>query len=132
MHFFLLTTPHLQRIHPSTGVLCIASATSSVCTAHIYTKSSAPSVPFSFSSFVEACIYFQRLLYSAFYVPCFKPFYSPEHSQLSILSLRGRWIFLEVIIQGKETRPHYLIDFTSHLNEWYVCATSKRLLKWLT
>lgn len=91
----------------------------------------APSAPFSFSSFVEACIYFQRLLYSAFYVPCFKSFYSPEHSQLSILSQRGRWIFLEVIIQGKKTRPHYLIHFTIHLNEWYVGTTSKCLLKWL-
>lgn len=96
-----------------------------------YLHQAAPSVPSSFSSFVKACIYFQRLLYSAFYVQCFKSFYSPEHSQLSILSRRGRWIFLEVIIQGKKTRPHYLIDFTSHLNEWYVGTTSKCFLKWL-
>lgn len=92
---------------------------------------SPPSVPFSFSSFVEACVYFQRLLYSAFYVQCFKSFDSPEHSQLSVLSQGGRWIFLEVIIQGKKTRPPYLIDFTSHLNERYVGTTSKCLWKWL-
>lgn len=68
-------------------------------------KSAMLSTSFSFSPFVETCIYFQRLLYSAFYVLCFKPFHSPEHSQPSILALRGRWIFLEVIIQGKETGP---------------------------
>lgn len=98
------------------------------------TKSAMLFTSFSFSPFVEACIYFQRLLYSAFYVLCFKPFHSPEHCQPSILALRGRWIFLEFIIQGKETGPiiwKALFDFTSHLNEWYICATRQCLLKWL-
>lgn len=46
MKFFLPTTPHLHHICPSIRVLCIASATSSVCAAHIYAKSLLPLYPF--------------------------------------------------------------------------------------